>query len=264
MPPANSALPGREVCHITPAPGPASAFPSAQRPCLLLPDSPIPTEQHGGAATAGGRKAGSRRLGRSSGAPALASPAWFYDDSSSPGADGISCALLLGRSHGGEGKELTAGTAIVGTESLWLNDSGGTSGISASWKRRLEFLPREVKWVEKVGGLGKREAQSALCAVPRSVTQARSGSRCCQEKLAWKYCISPRGRGFQTIPSWVFVLFFPPFSFFLLLSPKPSPSSLAGRLSSSTLHIPAPAPTAFPTPAPRRLLPAQPGKGSQS
>lgn len=46
--------------------------------------------------------------------------------------------------------------------------------------------------------LGKQEAQWGFCAVPCSVTQACSGSNC-QEKLAWKYYISPRERGFQTI-----------------------------------------------------------------
>lgn len=42
--------------------------------------------------------------------------------------------------------------------------------------------------------------------------QRDSGSRqpLCQQKLAWKYCISPRGRGFQTIPRRI--LFSPPFS----------------------------------------------------
>lgn len=75
------------------------------------------------------------------------------------------------------------------------------------------------------------------------MTQARSGSRC--QKLAWKYCISPRGRGFQTVGSRVsFYFFFP------LLSPKPSsPVSQAGRFSSSTLHILAPAAAVFPIPA---------------
>lgn len=98
--------------------------------------------------------------------------------------------------------------------------------------------------------MGKQEAQWGFCAVPCSVTQARSGSRC--QKLAWKYCISPRGRGFQTIGSRVsFYFFFP------LLSPKPSsPVSQASRFSSSTLHILAPTTTVFPTPA----LPTQPRK----
>lgn len=65
-----------------------------------------------------------------------------------------------------------------------------------------------------MGGFG--EAQWGFCAVPCRVTQARSGSRC-QEKLAWKCCISPRGRAFQTIGNRV--LFY---SFSLFLSPKPS------------------------------------------
>lgn len=80
--------------------------------------------------------------------------------------------------------------------------------------------------------MGKREAQWGFCAVPCSVTQARSGSHC-QEKLAWKYCISPRGRGFQTIPSRVLFYFFP--LLFLSLS-----SSQAVSLSQRLAGFPAP------------------------
>lgn len=65
---------------------------------------------------------GSRRLGWSSGAPVLASPAWFYDDSNSPKADGISCALLLSQmqNRGGEGRERRAGTATA-PDMHWLH-----------------------------------------------------------------------------------------------------------------------------------------------
>lgn len=67
-----------------------------------------------------------------------------------------------------------------------------------------------------MGGFG--EAQWGFCAVPCSVTQARSGSLC-QEKLAWKYCISPRGRGFQTIRRRVLFYFFLSFSLSKALFP---------------------------------------------
>lgn len=133
LPPANSALPGRRACHITPCP--ASPRPPARHSCLLLPAFPILTKQHEGAALAGGHKAGSRRLGWSSGAPALASPAWFYDDSSSPKADGISCALLLGQmqSHGGEGKELRTGTAAAPATHRQRPPYKGHGAFRKSW-----------------------------------------------------------------------------------------------------------------------------------
>lgn len=111
MPPASSVLPGRGLLDHPVSRQPSSPYPTR----LPVPASPSLTKQCGGAARAGSHKAGSGRLGGSSRAPALASPAWFYDDSSSPKADGISCALLLVQmqSHGGEGKEQRAGTATT-------------------------------------------------------------------------------------------------------------------------------------------------------
>lgn len=108
MPPVSSELPGRGLLDHPVSHQPLPPYPTH----LPAPASPSLMKQCGGAARAGSHKAGSRRLGGSSRAPALASPAWFYDDSSSPKADGISCALLLGQmqSHGGEGKEHRAGT----------------------------------------------------------------------------------------------------------------------------------------------------------
>lgn len=109
------------------------------------------------------------------------------------------------------------------------------------------------KWEE----LGKREAQWSFCAIPCSVTQAHSGSRR-QEKLAWKYRISPRGRGFQTIPKSGFVLFFfsPSLSFFLFLSPQ-AVSPARARWQIFQLHPAHPNPRSHSFPFPGS------GKGSQ-
>lgn len=80
------------------------------------------------------------------------------------------------------------------------------------------------KWED----LGRPAAKWGFCDGPGGVTQARCVSRC-QEKLAWKFCISPRGRGFQTIPRRVL---------FFLSSPL---LALSSCLSSSGCQL-------FPTP----------------
>lgn len=56
---------------------------------------------------------------------------------------------------------------------MWLNGSGGTEGISPSWKQRLECLPWEVKRGEKVGGFGEAGGSMGLLCRP---LQRDSGS----------------------------------------------------------------------------------------
>lgn len=68
--------------------------------------------------------------------------------------------------------------------------------------------------------------------------QRDSGSRrpLCQQKLAWKYCISPRGRGFQTIPRRI--LFSPPPLFLPHGCQLSRPHPTRGAAASSALPLP--------------------------
>lgn len=69
--------------------------------------------------------------------------------------------------------------------------------------------------------------------------QRDSGSRrpLCQQKLAWKYCISPRGRGFQTIPRRILFSPPPPFSPPRLPAlPAPPYPWRCGQLCSPSAH----------------------------
>lgn len=74
----------------------------------------------------------------------------------------------------------------------------------------------------------------------------------------------PQRTWFPNHPKTGFVLFFSPLSFFLFLSSKLSPPLAGWQLFRPTLHIRAHTPTAFPTPAPRWLLPSQQGKALRS
>lgn len=56
---------------------------------------------------------------------------------------------------------------------MWLSGSGGTWGISPSWKQCLECLPWEVKRGEKVGGFGEAGGSMRLLCRP---LQRDSGS----------------------------------------------------------------------------------------